>query len=208
LQLEYKKSSADLKSSYALNIKKSLIVALVLLILAIHFFPQMQLSPSKFENPNVIIEVENIPITRQLRQASPPPKPTVPIPTNEETVPEDETIEETTLKYTTLFDYTPESAPGLPGANITPPRPLAWVFPEYPESDRKKGVKGVVKLSIHISPQGKVVEVVVLDNTTGSEKCAVAAVAAAYGSRFLPAREGGRAINYWITQPYRFELRN
>jgi TonB family protein len=208
LQLEYRKSGADLKSSYALNLKKSLIVALVFQILFIYLFPSLDSSPRQFDGPNIVIDVENIPITRQTRQPSPPPKPSVPIPTDDEAIPEDETIEETTLKYTTVFDYTPENAPGFSGNNITPPRPLAWVFPEYPESDRKKGVKGVVKLSIHISEQGRVVEVVVLDNTTGSEKCAEAAIAAARGSRFLPAREGTRAIDYWITQPYRFELRN
>ncbi|RMF58816.1 MAG: TonB family protein, partial [Calditrichaeota bacterium] len=71
----------------------------------------------------------------------------------------------------------------------------------------KKGVHGVVKLSIHVDEKGRVTEVVVVENTTGSEKCAQAAVDAAYGSRFYPAKEGNKAVSFWISQPYRFDLR-
>ncbi|MFQ5603042.1 MAG: energy transducer TonB [bacterium] len=146
-------------------------------------------------------------MTRQVRRNPPPPKPTVPIPSDDETIPEDETIMETTLNYSNIFDQTPDGFPGVRGLKLTPPRPLAWVFPEYPEDEKKKGVQGTVKLSIHIDKTGKVVEVVVLENTTGSQKCAQAAREAALGSRFVPAREGNKPVSFWLTQPYRFDLR-
>ncbi|MFQ5674745.1 MAG: energy transducer TonB [bacterium] len=157
------------------------------------------------EPPNIVINVENIPITNQTRIKPPPPRPTVPVPSEDESIPEDATIEETTLKYANIFED--EGPPGMPSTRFIPPKPIAWVFPEYPEEEKKKGVHGVVKLSIHIDEKGKVIEVVVLDNTTNSEKCAQAAVDAAYGSRFRPARDGARTVNFWITQPYRFDIK-
>lgn len=157
--------------------------------------------------PNIIIDIENIPATRQVHRNPPPPKPTIPVPTDEESIPEDITIEETTLKYTNTFDDTPEGIPGITGISLSPPKPIAWVFPEYPEEEKKKGVRGIVKLSLHIDEKGKVIEVIVLENTTESEKCAQAAIEAAYGSRFFPAREGNKPVSYWLSQPYRFDIK-
>ncbi len=205
--IDFQKTKADFRSQFSINIKKALVITLVFFILLVFISPRIKLSIKEVGQPNIIINVENIPITRQTRMKPPPPKPTVPIPSEDETIPEDATIEETTLKYTNIFDD-PPSVSGIRGTKITPPKPIAWVFPEYPKEEKKKGVHGVVKLSIHIDSKGKVVEVIVLDNTTSSEKCAQAAVEAAYGSRFRPAKEGNRAVNFWITQPYRFDIKN
>jgi protein TonB len=207
VQTEYQKSDADSKSSYSQNVKKALVITLALMNLLIYILPGIEVEVAEVDLPQVTINVEDVPLTRQSRRPQPPPKPTVPIPSDEENIPEDVTIEETELRYTTIFDFSPGSAPPFAGIKITPPRPIAWVFPEYPEDEKKRGVQGEVKLSIHIDEDGKVTEVVVLDNTTGSQKCQQAAVAAAYGSRFYPAKEGARTIDYWITQPYRFDLR-
>ncbi len=207
MHIEQQKYNSDLKSSYGLNLRKSVIVTLACFILLIYLSPRISVKVEQSDLSNIIIDVENIPITHQLRRKPPPPKPQLPVPSDDESIPEDETIEETTLKYTNIFDYTPDGVPGIGGKSSTPPRPIAWVFPEYPEDEKKKGVKGVVRLSIHINEQGKVIEVVVLSNTTGSQKCAKAAIDAAYGSRFFPAKEGKKAVNYWITQPYRFDLK-
>lgn len=207
MEIEFKKIEADDRSQYQINFKRSLIITLALFNLLTFFSPGIDFRIEENEPPNIIINVENIPMTHQTRVKPPPPKPSVPIPTEDETIPEDATIVETTLKNTNIFDETP-GEPGLSGATLIPPKPIAWVFPEYPEEEKKKGVQGVVKLSIHIDKKGKVVEVVVLDNTTSSEKCARAAIEAAYGSRFRPAKEGNQAVNFWITQPYRFYIQN
>lgn len=89
--------------------------------------------------------------------------------------------------------------------SLTPARAIARVFPEYPKEE--KGIRGVVKLSLHIDAKGKVVEVLVIDNTTQSETFARAATEAAYGSRYTPAREGGKAVNSWIMQEHRFDIK-
>lgn len=208
VNIEYPKRPSDLKTFYDTNLKKSLIATLFVLNLLVFLSPKISLQPEEMTPPQITIEVENIPVTRQTRRRPPPPRPTVPVPSDDESIPEDETIEETTLKYTTFYDDVAEGVPVLSGVSVTPPKPIAWVFPEYPEEEKKRGVQGVVKLSIHVNEKGKVVDVVVLENTTGSEKCAQAAVEAAYGSRFFPAREGKKPVSYWISQPYRFDLKD
>lgn len=209
MKLENEKHDWDLRSSYSLNLKKSAVLTLLIFNLLFFLFPKFNLeSPEPDMETIITIDVENIPATRQTKQASPPPKPSVPIPTDDESIPEDDTIEETDLKYANIFDYTTSTLPGMTGLNVTPPRPVAWVFPEFPESEKNSSVQGIVKLSIHVNERGQVTEVVVLENTTGSLKCSDAAVAAAYGSRFLPAKYGGKAVSFWITQPYRFDIRN
>ncbi len=202
MQPEYKKTSADSKSSYALNLKRALVVTLVFLNLIILFAPGLQVARDKPALPRVVINAENVPRTRQTRRQPPPPKPTVPVPSDDETIPDDVTIEETDLKYTTIFDFEIGDAPVFAGIKITPPRINRLGVPQHLDEGN-----GFVKLSFHIDEKGEVTEVVVLDNSTGSEKCQEAAVAAAYGSRFYPAKEGNREIDYWITQPYRFDLK-
>lgn len=203
---EFKKLKSDSPQQYGLNIRKSLVVTLLIFNLCVILSPRVDVQVENPEPPKIIIDVENIPRTQQSRQNPPPPKPTIPVPSDKETVPEDATIEETTLKYTNIFDDLP-GRPEFAGIPVTPPRPIAWVFPEYPDSEKQKRIHGVVKLSIHVDETGRVVEAIVLDNTTGSSKCAEAAKEAALGSRFLPAKERGKPVDYWIIQPYRFDLK-
>lgn len=208
LNFDYKKTAWDEHGSYSLNFKKAALITLIAFNLLVLFSPRIDFDFSQIETKTTVsIDVENIPVTIQTKRNPPPPRPTLPVPTDDETVPEDETIAETDLTYTNIFDNATDRTSGPPMASITPPRPIAWVFPEFPDSEKKKGIQGIVKLSIHIDAKGKVLEVVVLENTTGSVKCAEAAIAAAYGSRFSPAREGSKAVSYWITQPYRFDSR-
>lgn len=206
MDTDFQKTPFDGQASYYVNIKRAFVVTLVFFNILVLLSPGIEVDTQEGSGSSVQIHVEDIPVTRQTRRTPPPPRPTIPIPSDDETIPEDETIEETTLKLTNLYDPLPLGNPE-PGDKLSPPRPIAWVFPEYPEEEKKRGVQGIVKLSIHINDRGKVIEAIVIDNTTGSEKCARAAVDAAFGSRFSPAKEGKKAINYWITQPYKFDLK-
>ncbi len=205
IALDYKKRASDRKSQYRRNIEKAFLITLAFFLALVLGRPRFALEVSKGLKPGIQITVENIPATRQFRRPPPPPRPTIPVPSDDPTIPEDLTIEETTLKYTS-YDEIPEG-PTSSGARFVPPRPIAWVFPEYPEEERKRGVQGLVRLSLHIDETGRVIEAIVIENTTGSEKCAQAAIAAALGSRFSPAREGSRPVSHWITQPYRFDIK-
>lgn len=202
----FPKTEADRKSNYRLNFKKALTLTLAVFLILVNLLPRISVEVEEPGTPHIPISVEHIPATRQVHVPPPPPRPAVPVPTESEEAPADETIEEFDLKMSDLFAESSEGPRRPVDPHVVPPRPIAWVFPEYPEEMKKKGIRGVVKLSIQVDESGEVAEVIVLENSTGSEKCAEAAVAAAYGSRFYPATRDGKPVQYWITQPYRFDF--
>ncbi len=202
----YNKKSKHYESEYQKIIKIALIIVIVSIILVLQLFPMLK--PHQIEDQiiHLNIIVEDIPLTRQTSFRPPPPKPAVPIPSEEETVPEDETIEQTDLKLD-LYSTSPAGETGGFGSpSIIPPRPIAETIPEYPKVDYKNGVTGKVKLHIHVDKAGKVIDVVVLENTTNSKRCEDAAIAAAYQCRYIPARQGNKNVNSWMTRTITYEI--
>ena len=191
---------------YRITIEKSLIITLCLIIISFLLFPTVKFKKSEKRVVHINIVVEDIPITKQGIFRPPPPKPSIPIPTEDESIPEDETIEETNLKFTISPVASSGGYEGFGTSSYIPPRPIAEVIPEYPKEDYKKGVTGIVKLHIKINSQGKVVDVVVLENTTNSERCANAAKQAAYQCQYIPARQGKKTISCWTTRTIKFDI--
>lgn len=202
-----KTPGVDLHRHYRLLLKKSLIVSLLSVILLFLFFPKLRMI--KQEVPvtprvDVVVNIEDIPITRQGRSVPPPPEPAVPIPTEEESVPEDVTIESTELD----FDYAPPSLPGgmaTGGLSITP-RPINSSFPKYPDEIKKKGIEGTIQLDLRIDKHGNVVDVRVVRNTSSSKQLAKYAMEAAYDLKFTPAKIDSKAVSIWVSWTYKFEL--
>ena len=196
----------DREEHYQRNLRVAAIVALTVVIFVFQIFPRMSW---KKETPKVIViaslHIENIPVTRQGTRKPPPPKPAVPIPSDDELIPEDVTIEKTELD---LNLYSPiEGEDGPPGAPIVyQPRPIFEVIPEYPQELQKKGIQGIVKLHIHINKQGLVDQVVVIENTTGSLLCSRSAKNAAMQGRYMPAKSRGKPTDIWITRTYSFGI--
>ena len=54
--------------------------------------------------------------------------------------------------------------------------------------------------------QGKVLEVIVLENTTNSDRCAETAKKAAYQCQYIPARQGKKPISCWTTRFIKFSI--
>lgn len=190
---------------YRIRFEKALTLSLALLITLFLVFPRFTIKPRVFERVYFIPAIESIPMTRQGGRPTPPRRPAVPVPVDDPRIPLDETIETTDLDYN-VWQYNPEGMGGPVGGQprIIPPRPMAEVFPEYPEEAKKRGLKGSVKLSIFIDVHGNVTEVVVISNTTGSDECAKEAVKAARASRFLPAQQAGEPIGTWTIREYGF----
>ncbi len=198
-----------LRKSYQKNIEIGYVLALVLCIVLIRWAASVniEVSPVKGEVP--VVTVEPIPKTEQGKRRPLPPRPAVPIPSEDDIIPEEETIEPIKFQfYSHAGDEGGGGAQdeGIGAPTIVPPRPIAWVIPEYPEEDRKKGVKGEIKLSLQIDSTGKVIDAIVIENQTSSQKCAQAAIRAALASRFIPAMKGGKPTSYWLIQSYRFDL--
>lgn len=202
----YHKKSIQYESEYRTVIKKALIIVIVFIIFILQLFPMLKPHQIEEQIVHLIIIVEDIPLTRQTSYRPPPPKPAVPIPSEEESVPEDETIEETDLRLD-LYSNSPSGETGGFGSPaIIPPRPIVETIPEYPEEDYKNGVTGKVKLHIHVDKSGKVIDVVVLENTTKSSRCEKAAIAAAFQCRYISARQGNNNVNSWITRTITYEI--
>ena len=147
------------------------------------------------------------PVTRSGGMPRIPTLPQVPMPSEDEQIPEEETIELTDLDLSfgmpTLEGLGLGEAGSVGGGGI--PRPLRLALPEYPEALRKSGVEGVVVLSMRINGRGQVDSVYVMENSSGNRRLAQSAVEAARKTLYMPAKPGENRRSLWITRPYTFE---
>ncbi|MBN1351304.1 energy transducer TonB [candidate division KSB1 bacterium] len=191
--------------NYKRNLEKGFIGSLIIITSIFIISKRISYQNASGSRKNVpAFTVENIPKTRQNRTPKKPERPAIPIPVESEAIPDDATIEPTNLS----FDFDIGEPPGWAGAGNDepdiPPRPIAEVFPEYPEEELKNGIQGIVKLYLQVDTDGKVIEIVVLENTTASKRCEKAARQAAFKSRFFPARKNNIAVAAWIIKSYSF----
>lgn len=157
--------------------------------------------------PDVIMNVQSIPETQIGRTAPPPPPrmPAVPVESESEEYLDELVFEIETLDYIDLPDI-PE-APGYVGGVGRSPRPLYDRFPEYPDSERRKGFKGVIDVNVFIDEKGKVTRVEVIRNTTNSKVLEKAATEAAMKTVYQPALDKkNNPIASWTVRTYTFGI--
>lgn len=191
---------------YLIDIEKATIISFCLVILLFLLFPRYKIQRQKpIATIITSLQVEDIPLTRQGAPRQPPPRPVIPIASEDEFYPDDITIEDTEFAFD---DYSLTEGSGLATGRIEifQPRPIFEVIPEYSEELQKQGIEGIVKLHLHIDQFGLVVEVIVLENSTGSAVCANAAKSAALKGRYVPAKKNGQPADLWITRTYTFGL--
>ena len=198
---EYK----NLKNLFRKNIEKSLLIVLAFFIIIFQLSKRWDIAGSPIEIPDVVIylNIKDVPITKQGVKKPRPLLPTVPIPVEDPAVPEDLTIETTDVDFDLQLPPMPE---GDGFFSIAQPRPIADVFPEYPESEQKKGVKGEVELSLLVDETGIVKNVQVVKNTTNSKVCEQSAIRAAYQMKFMPAKKNKKYVAVWVRKNYKFGL--
>ena len=195
------------RNVYQLNLEKATILALMLVIFLFLIFPRIKIgNPVESQGFGTALTVEDIPITRQASSRKPPPRPVVPIPSEDELLPDDVTIEDTELSLENFPSSQGSGRGTLEQFNIFQPRPIFEVIPEYSEELQKKGIEGAVKLHLHIDKTGRVINVIVLENTTRSKVCAKAARDAAIKGRYIPAKKDGQPTDLWISRTYTFRL--
>lgn len=97
---------------------------------------------------------------------------------------------------------------GLSRQIIAMPRPLVLSIPEYPSAARKAKIEGVVELNIKIDESGKVVNALIVRNTTNNDACAKSAIAAALQCRYQPARTAAGPDTVWVLRQFEFSLNN
>ena len=182
------------------------------LILCTSFFLASRRLDQRMEPPvyfvgDALSALDLPPVTQRGSLPRMPTLPQIPIPSEDEFLPEEETIDLTDLDLSV-------GVPSLEGLGLGEtgsmagggaPRPLRLALPEYPEELRKKGVEGVVVLSMRINNRGQVDSVYVMENTSGNRRLARSAMEAARKTLYMPVQRGKDRPSVWITRPFTFE---
>ncbi len=211
-----KNPAADLKRKYPRVFWTCTATSVGLHVLLASLFPEFDISATAGRKDQVIIQMDDIPETRQIKRPPPPPRPAVPIETESEDVPDDVTIESTDLD----FDQAPVDLPPPPppGATAAPeeevlefwkveekPVAIKKVNPVYPDLARKAGLEGKVFLRFQVGRDGRVSRIQVLK---GQEIFRQAAIDAVAQFLFKPAMQNDKPVRVRMTQMIKFTLNN
>ncbi|HEX9653692.1 MAG TPA: energy transducer TonB [bacterium] len=208
---------ADLKLKYRKTFELSLASSLVITLMAFHALPNFDVASREIKAEAIQIKMEDIPPTEQIKQAPPPGRPSVPIPTENEDVPEDMTIETTELD---LSEIPPPPPPPLEGSDYEnyafipydePPTPMGGYDSirknlKYPEIARKAGIQGMVVVGVLIDEKGNSLKTQVLKESGMKVGFEEAAQAAVMSIKWKPARQRDKAVKVWVSIPVRFSL--
>jgi len=211
-----KKPEVSLKLKYRKNIELGLVVCLAILV---GMFQASKRADRKVEVQNKVdlkFEVEEIPQTEQVKRPPAPQRPSIPIESEDEDIPEDATIEMTEIN---LDELPPPPPPPEEESGETPifvaydeaPQPIGG-FPAiqknlvYPEIARKAGVEGRVYVNVLIDEQGNVIDTKIL-KSLGNNGCDEAAVAAIRKVKWKPAKQRDKPVKVWVGIPVVFKLK-
>ncbi|MDZ7374381.1 MAG: energy transducer TonB [candidate division KSB1 bacterium] len=210
----------NLRWKYRKVMEVSLVLALLLMTATLQAFKRFEGKKQELKRPDIKIEVEEIPQTEQERAAPPPARPAVPIESEDEDIPEDETIATTELDLTQLppppekppEEQTDEEVTPIFVAYDSPPEPIGGFEAiqrnlVYPEIARKAGVEGRVIVHVLVDERGNVVETKIL-KSLGNNGCDEAAVAAIKSVKWKPAMQRDRPVKVWVAIPVIFKLKD
>ncbi len=182
----------------------SLIVALAVFLIIALISRSSQREVVPYVPMDFVLQVEDVPETNPGRKRPPPPKmPAVPIPSEMEEMLEEMVLEVETLDFVDLPDMPTIE---VVGSTVSmSPRPYFYKWPDYPESEQKKGHQGKIHIKIKVNEKGIVEEHEVILNTTKSKVLERLAVEAAMQSKFFPARDRrNNPIAVWTVTKYSF----
>jgi protein TonB len=214
-----KSKKADLRSKYKRYFEISLIVALVLLIVAFKFFPNLESGGTLIEGPQELFTVEDIQQTKQEDRPPPPPKPPIPI-----EAPADDVLEDIEIGDTEIdFDATIEAPPPPPKEDkkIVEEEPVYFVaveeMPEpvggiqaiqskivYPEIAKRAGVEGRVYVLAFVDENGTVTDAKIIKGIGAG--CDEAALDAVKKTKFKPGKQRGKPVKVQVSIPVVFRL--
>ncbi len=200
----------DLKESYSLRMRCSLLVALALIIVT--FVAAPVFTPKPFQlRAGRVVEIEPPLETLELTDvAEPPPRERPALPVEAEP---DEEIDAQTIDPTAgrvALDRLPPPPETGDTYRFIPhekdPVPKDVVVPEYPEIAKKAGIEGTVLLHLSIDENGKVTKAYVAKSVEPSlDRAALEAVKK---TTFYPALQRDKPVAVWVTYRVNFRLRN
>ena len=204
----------DLNLLYGPRIVRTGLGVFALIVGGAVALPEPSVHQAQRRAEQIVIQMDEIPETRQLRRPPPPPRPAVPIETESEDVPDDVTIESTDLDFDDILDL-PPPPPDFVDKGLEEDEPIElWaveekptithmVPPEYPQVALKAGVQDVVLVRVLIGKDGKVREASIM---RGKEMFHASALEAVRQYIFSPALQNDKPVPVWMALPIRFRL--
>tara|TARA_B100000676_G_C18016577_1_gene810026 strand:- start:529 stop:1143 length:615 start_codon:yes stop_codon:yes gene_type:complete len=198
-----------LKSNYPVIIRLTTLVGILLIILNFLIFPRF-INKLSFETVDqLIIENIDIPQTQQIDNTPPPARPSIPVPSDDEDIAEDLTLDELDFDDFSNMDAPPPPPSGPKVVFIPyddPPVAMTPIRPVYPEIAQEAGIEGVIVVQAFIDEKGRVKETLILKGVpnTGLDEAAMDAIRK---TRFKPAKQRERSVGVWISIPVNFRLK-
>lgn len=198
-----------LKKRYEIVVRVTALIGISLVISNFLLFPRFG-NDIEFENvEQVIIENIDIPQTQQIDNTPPPARPSIPVPSDDEDIAEDLTLDELDFDDFSNLDAPPPPPSGPKVVFIPyddPPVAMSPIRPIYPEIAQEAGIEGVVIVQAFIDEKGRVKETLILKGVpnTGLDEAAMEAIKK---TRFKPAKQRERSVGVWISIPVNFRLK-
>ena len=198
-----------LKIKYPVVIRITGLIGVGLVIMNFLMFPRFQ-NTMEFEDVDqIIIENIDIPQTQQIDNTPPPARPSIPVPSDDEDIADDLTLDELDFDDFSNMDA-PPPPPSGPKVAFIPydlaPRAKSAIKPIYPEIAQEAGIEGVVVVQAFIDERGRVKETLILKGVpnTGLDEAAMEAIRR---TKFHPAEQRERPVAVWISIPVNFRLK-
>lgn len=196
-----------------------LIVSLLLVTSIFLFLRQDLKTEVKIDVSEIVLEVEEVPQTEQIKRPPPPPRPAIAIPSDELDIPMDETLEVTELNFENIPPPPPPPEPVTVDEQYAfvaydePPVMIGGMAAllkllDYPELARKAGIEGRVIMSVLVDEKGNTVKVEVLKSSGTNIGFEEAAEKALMQMKWKPAYQRDIPVKVWISVPVTFRLRD
>lgn len=207
--------ASKLKQNYQKNLERASILALIGIIFIVMAFKRYESGVVEVILKEIEFEVVKVPITEQKAKEKPPARPSMPIPTEDEDIPLDETIENTDIMLTLdepppMPEQEEEETPMFVPYDVRPA--IVGGYAElarnlhYPEIARKAGIEGDVTILALISKQGEILQTRVV-KSLGNNGCDEAAIKAIKSVKWTPAYQRDRPVQVWLSVPIKFRLK-
>lgn len=214
---EWRNPRYDIKKQAGTVFEQALSLSLALVTLLFLTSRTLTIDENSAPGGMEVIQIEDIPITDQLRVPPAPSRPQIPIPTASEDIPEDVTIMDTALDLEMSVPQltgppgiggSPDGGPGRSRVYTAweePPELMRMVTPTYPPEAHRKNIEGRVALTIVVDERGHVIDAsVVLSTPSGIFDAA--AVDAIMLWKFRPAKFRNQPIRVRLNQTVTFSL--
>ncbi len=216
----YKNPKYNLKRKRQRYLEIGLIFSLLIVIAAFQYFPRFEREKIIPENPQELIEVEDVEITKQESAPPPPPKPLIPIELAAETALEDIEIAQTELDVDENV-APPAAPPPIEEKEEEETEPVFFVAVEempapiggiegiqskitYPDIAKRAGVQGRVYVKAYVNENGDVTTVELMKGIGAG--CDEAAMEAVKETKFKPGKQRGKPVKVQVTVSILFKL--